>query len=144
MCSSDLLEAMLSRRARLRETAQRDAEAEARAAASEAEIRALAAWIRDHLGPGTPLHLTAFHPAHRMLALPPTPLQTLRQARRWALEEGLAFVYTGNLPDAEGTTTWCPRCGLGLIHRERHRATISQLAAGTCPGCGHLIPGRWA
>jgi len=111
---------------------------------SEAEIRALAAWIRDHLGPGTPLHLTAFHPAHRMLALPPTPLQTLRQARRWALEEGLAFVYTGNLPDAEGTTTWCPRCGLGLIHRERHRATISQLAAGTCPGCGHLIPGRWA
>ncbi len=111
---------------------------------SEGEVRALAAWIRERLGPGTPLHLTAFHPAHRMFHLPPTPLETLRRARRWALEEGLAFVYTGNLPDAEGTTTRCPRCGLDLLHRDRHRATLPRLIAGACPGCGHLIPGRWA
>lgn len=111
---------------------------------SEGEVRALAAWVRDRLGPGTPLHLTAFHPAHRMFHLSPTPLETLRRARRWALEEGLIFVYTGNLPDTEGTTTWCPRCGLEVIRRERHRAMLLRLAAGACTGCGHLIPGRWA
>lgn len=110
---------------------------------SEGEIRSLATWIREHLGSGSPLHLTAFHPAHRLADHPSTRLDTLRQARAWAREEGLAFVYTGNLPDPEGQTTWCPACGEGLIQRQGFRMACNGLRDSLCPTCSSPIPGRW-
>ena len=61
--------------------------------------------------PDVPLHFTAFHPDYKMRDVPPTPPATLRRARRIALANGLRFVYTGNVHDAEGGTTYCPGCG---------------------------------
>ncbi|MHB8237127.1 MAG: AmmeMemoRadiSam system radical SAM enzyme, partial [Acidithiobacillus ferrivorans] len=63
---------------------------------SEAEIRAAAEWIMEHLGPDVPLHFSAFHPDYRMPDVPATPADTLVQARRVAMEVGLHYVYTGN------------------------------------------------
>ena len=109
----------------------------------EGELRALAQWIAEHLGRDVPLHFSAFHPAHRLQDRPPTPLSTLRRAREIALEQGLRHVYTGNVPDAEGSATWCPGCGGKLIARQGFRILSNRLGAGRCPDCGALIPGRF-
>ena len=60
------------------------------------------------LGPDVPLHFTAFHPDYKMTDIAATPAATLRRARDIALAEGLHYVYTGNVHDAEGGTTYCP------------------------------------
>jgi pyruvate formate lyase activating enzyme len=110
---------------------------------SPEEIRAECAWIRETLGAGTPLHFTAFHPDYRMKDLPRTPHATLRHARSIAKEEGLDFVYIGNVSDAEGQTTFCPGCGAVLIERDWHSVRRNRLRGGACPDCGARIPGVW-
>jgi pyruvate formate lyase activating enzyme len=109
-----------------------------------AELRDLARWLADQVGPQVPLHLTAFHPAFRLLDRPPTPLTTLRRARELALAAGLQHVYTGNRVDPEGTTTFCPRCQETLIRREGLTCRENRLERGACPGCGADLPGVWA
>ena len=85
---------------------------------SDAEIAAECAWIREHLGVDVPVHFTAFHPDYKMLDTPPTPPATLTRARRIGLREGLRFVYTGNVHDAEGGSTRCPGCGSAVVVRD--------------------------
>ncbi|WP_051013943.1 AmmeMemoRadiSam system radical SAM enzyme [Pararhodospirillum photometricum] len=109
---------------------------------SDDEIKALAAWVAATLGPHVPLHLSAFHPAHRLRHLPPTPLATLRHARALAQAEGLAHVYLGNVRDPDAGTTFCPACHARLIGREGFRlVTWSLDAAGRCLACGHRLAG---
>jgi len=110
---------------------------------SERDLRAQAAWIRDTLGPTVPLHFTAFHPSHRMLDRPSTPLVTLQRARQWAREEGLSFVYTGNRIDPAGQSTACPTCGALLVTRDRGHVQSWNLQGERCALCGQPIPGRW-
>jgi pyruvate formate lyase activating enzyme len=104
--------------------------------------RRLAAWMAEHLGPDVPLHLTAFHPDHRMLDRPPTPPETLRAASGIARREGLRFVYEGNVA-GDGGDTLCPGCGLRLIERRGFAVRARRLRDGACPGCGLALPGRW-
>ena len=78
---------------------------------SDAEIEAECRWIHRELGAEVPLHFSAFHPDFKMMDVPPTPVETLRRARRIAMAEGLRYVYTGNVHDREGDTTCCPGCG---------------------------------
>lgn len=108
------------------------------------EIRAASAWIRQHLGPDVPLHFTAFHPSFRMLDRPPTPPATLTRARQIAREAGLRHVYTGNVHDPEGQTTWCPGCGAPVIERDWHSVRRIRLDAGACATCRTPIAGVWA
>jgi pyruvate formate lyase activating enzyme len=109
---------------------------------SDAELEAMTQWIRNRLGPDVPLHFTAFHPDWKMRDHPPTPIETLRRARQIALEQGLHYVYTGNLPDPEGNTTWCPQCAGAVITRDGYRITGWQLSAdGCCSRCQYRIPG---
>src|SRR6185295_14803980 len=72
---------------------------------SDEELRAESKWIMQHLGPDVPLHFTAFHPDHKMTDIPATPASTLTRARKIALDEGLHYVYTGNVHDATGGST---------------------------------------
>ena len=76
-----------------------------------AEIEALSAWVMDHLGPDVPLHFTAFHPDYKMLDVAHTPPATLTRARDIALRHGLRYVYTGNVHDEAGQSTYCHACG---------------------------------
>jgi len=111
---------------------------------SDAENRAMAQWIYRELGPDVPLHFTAFHPDFKMTELPPTPAATLKRMRRIALDEGLNYVYTGNVHDAEGGTTFCPKCRAALIVRDWYRIESYRLTAdGRCPECSTAIPGRF-
>ena len=108
------------------------------------EVRAMSKWIARELGPDVPLHFTAFHPDFKMTDLPPTPAATLTRARRIALDEGLRYVYTGNVHDREGGTTFCPGCGTALIVRDWYRIEAYRLTPqGTCPDCAVRIPGRF-
>jgi pyruvate formate lyase activating enzyme len=107
----------------------------------EGEIAAEARWIAEHLGPEVPLHFSAFHPDHELLDKQPTSLATLRRARQIALAEGLLHVYTGNLPDLEGSTTRCVGCGEPLIERDGYRVLHNHLQHGACPRCGMLLAG---
>jgi pyruvate formate lyase activating enzyme len=118
---------------------------------SDRELHAEAEWIMEHLGPDVPLHFTAFHPDFRMLDRPPTPPSTLTRARRIALEHGLRYVYTGNVHDEEGGTTYCHVCGAKLIVRDWYLLKAWNLTEeGRCSSCGAGCagvfegpPGNW-
>jgi pyruvate formate lyase activating enzyme len=108
------------------------------------ETRSLARWIGEHMGPDVPLHLTAFHPDWKLRDRPPTPPRTLRAARAIARGEGLRHVYTGNVHDPEGQTTWCPGCGAAVIARDWHAVRSVALRGDACARCGTIIAGRFA
>lgn len=109
---------------------------------SDEEIDALTRWIAGHLGSDVPLHFTAFHPDWKMRDRPPTPPQTLTRARRIALSNGLRFVYTGNVHDREGGSTFCPGCGARVIERDWYELGEWKLdAQGCCIECGTQLPG---
>ncbi|HSO07792.1 MAG TPA: AmmeMemoRadiSam system radical SAM enzyme [Pelomicrobium sp.] len=111
---------------------------------SDAELKALAAWVMKELGPDVPLHFSAFHPDFKMRDIPATPPATLKRARRIALDAGLHYVYTGNVHDVEGDTTSCPSCRKPLIVRDWYRILDYQMTpSGRCPRCDSAIAGRF-
>ena len=111
---------------------------------SDEELRAECQWIARELGPDVPVHFTAFHPDHKMTDIPATPAATLTRARRIALDEGLHYVYTGNVHDRAGGSTYCSGCTKPLIVRDWHRIEDYQVTAeGTCTHCGTVLPGRF-
>jgi len=105
------------------------------------EITAETRWIAQHLGREIPLHFSAFHPDHQLLDKPSTSLAVLRRARAIARAEGLRHVYTGNLPDPEGSGTDCADCGETLIERAGYRILHNRLRNGACPRCGKGLAG---
>ena len=108
----------------------------------EDEIARLSEWIARELTLDVPLHFTAFHPDYKMLDVQPTPPATLRRAREIARAAGLHHVYTGNIHDPEGGTTYCPGCKAVLIERDWYRIDRFRLdAKGQCPDCGTKIAG---
>jgi pyruvate formate lyase activating enzyme len=112
---------------------------------SDGEIDQMTQWIAQKLGPDVPLHFTAFHPDWKMLDKPRTPPATLTRARRIALANGLHFVYTGNVHDREGGSTWCPKCGARVIERDWYQLGNWRLTGcGACQNCGTQIPGVFA
>lgn len=112
---------------------------------SDAELDALTAWVAGHLGADTPLHFSAFHGACEMANHPPTPPDTLLRARTRAHQNGLRYVYLGNLRIPGGADTLCPSCGVPLIQRSGyHTAPPSLTTDGTCPLCSTPCPGVWS
>ena len=112
---------------------------------SDSELDAMTQWIASHLGPDVPLHFSAFHPDWKMAGHSPTPPATLTRARRIAMQNGLRYVYTGNVHDAQGGSTWCHGCGELLIERDWYELGRWGLAPdGCCAKCGERIPGVFA
>ena len=111
---------------------------------SDEELKALSNWVARELGPEVPLHFTAFHPDWKMDDIPATPASTLQRARRIALDQGLRYVYTGNVHDSEGGTTFCPTCQKVLVVRDWYEIRCYEISMdGCCPGCGQVIAGRF-
>jgi len=107
------------------------------------QIRELARWVKSNLGADIPLHFSGFFPRYQMQHLPPTSLETLEAARRIAIEEGLHFVYIGNLRTKEGENTYCPDCHKLLIERTGYYIVQNRLKDGRCPDCNKSIYGLW-
>jgi pyruvate formate lyase activating enzyme len=111
---------------------------------SDAELTELAKWVAKELGPDVPLHFSAFHPDYKLTDLPPTPPATLTRARRIALDQGLHYVYTGNVHDTTGGSTFCPACGKPVIVRDWYEIGAYHLTPdGRCGHCGGAIAGRF-
>lgn len=108
---------------------------------SPAELAAMAAFLREELGPDTPWHLTRFHPAYALRHLPVTPRATLHQARAVAREAGLRYVYTNAETGGEGWHTACAGCGATVIERAHDALVANHLRDGCCPACGTPVPG---
>jgi pyruvate formate lyase activating enzyme len=108
------------------------------------EIDEMTTWIASELGYDVPLHFSAFHPSWKMLDLPRTPVSTLRRARAIAMENGLHYVYTGNVHDEDGDSTFCHACGERVIGRDWYEMTAWNLTDdGHCRSCGASCAGRF-
>ena len=108
------------------------------------EITAMCEWIKKELGSDVPLHFTAFHPDYKMPDIPQTPSATLVRARDIALKAGLNFVYTGNVHNQEGDTTYCSKCHTKLIERDWYEINQYSLDEnGCCPECGTGLAGEF-
>jgi pyruvate formate lyase activating enzyme len=91
-----------------------------------------------------PLHFTAFHPDWKMTDVSATPAATLQRARNIAQLAGLRYVYTGNVHDEEGGTTYCPSCENPVIVRDWYAIRAYHLSEqGACTSCGAQLPGRY-
>ncbi len=106
------------------------------------ELKRMVDWIVSELGSNVPLHFSAFHPDYKMRDVPPTSPQALTRARQIAMEHGLHYVYTGNVHDSAGGSTWCHQCGELLIERDWYVLGKWGLdEKGHCASCGEKIPG---
>jgi pyruvate formate lyase activating enzyme len=74
---------------------------------------------------------------------PGTPVETLQRARALARRKGLRHVYTGNVVDPAGGSTWCPGCGALLIERRWFELGAYHLDGNRCRSCGTVIAGRF-
>lgn len=115
------------------------------------ELQAMTRWVASALGVDVPMHFTAFHPDYKMLDVPSTPPQTLSRARAIALKNGLRYVYTGNVHDPDGGSTYCHACGEKLIGRDWFELSDWNLTPGgacrfchtPCAGVFEEAPGHW-
>lgn len=101
----------------------------------EAQLRNIAKWIYSNLGPKTPWHVTRFFPYLKLSHLPPTPIETIEIARQIGFEEGLHFVYTGNIPGHIGQNTICPKCKETVIKRAGYQIEKNISSSGNCGVC---------
>ncbi len=102
----------------------------------EKSLREIARWIKNSLGANTPWHVTRFYPYLELSHLPPTPLETIERAREIGLEEGLNFVYVGNVPGYSGEDTICFNCGNLVIKRSGYELLKYEVKKGKCGFCG--------
>jgi pyruvate formate lyase activating enzyme len=112
---------------------------------ADEELKAMARFLSG-VSRDIPWHLTAFHPDYRLPGAAPTRAARLSSAARLGREEGLRYVYAGNLPGGVGglENTYCPGCGLAVVERAGFEVLADRLRGGSCPQCGAAVPGRWA
>ncbi len=112
---------------------------------SEDEIRQLAKFLVS-VSPDIPWHVTAFHSDYKMTDTGNTPASTLFRAATIGREEGIRFVYAGNIAGQAGEyeNTHCPSCGKTLISRTGFLVRKNIIREGRCPDCGTTVPGVWS
>ena len=107
------------------------------------EIRKMVRWVRNNLGKDVPIHFSRFWPQYKLRSLYPTPVETLRKARDIGLEEGLHYVYIGNVPEKGAESTKCPKCKRTIIDRIGYQVKKIEMTGGKCAYCGEPIAGIW-
>lgn len=110
------------------------------------ETREMASYIMEHMGPDVPLHLSRFYPMYKFKDKPPTPVETLVKAREVALEEGLRYVFVGNVRGAGYEDTICPNCDNHVIRRSGYNISGWDIdEENHCKKCGYeiAIEGEW-
>jgi len=110
---------------------------------SPEELRDLAQFLAG-LDPDIPWHISRFHPAYRLMNVPPTPAKSVQRAKDIGYEVGLRYVYTGNLPGDEGEKTFCHTCRELLVDRYGFYVRRNVISENRCPKCSALIPGVWS
>ena len=107
----------------------------------EDEIGGIARFIKNDLGAETPWHVSAFYPTHRLTDAPRTPHSTLHRARQIGIDEGLRYVYEGNIPGSDGENTYCYNCKKLIIRRYGYSIIEYNIEDGFCKYCNATIDG---
>jgi len=107
------------------------------------KIREMARWLIDNVGKYVPIHFSRFFPQYRLTNLPPTPVSSLERAYEICREEGLQYVYVGNVPGHKTESTYCPSCSKVVVVRRGYRVASIDVENGQCRFCGEKIPGIW-
>ena len=110
---------------------------------SQEELELECEWIVQNLGIDVPLHFSAFHPDYKFMDRPQTKLSTLLNAYEIAKKAGIKYVYTGNVPDAKTSTTYCHACSKPVITRKNYSTGEYNLQSGHCKFCGVKCEGRF-
>jgi len=101
---------------------------------SDEQLRGLARWIVENLSCDVPWHVTRYYPYYQMTE-PSTPIETLDRARMIGIEEGLKYVYVGNVPGHPAEKTVCVDCGEVLIDRSGYKVSVNNTVRGSCKFC---------
>lgn len=111
---------------------------------SKEELRDIARFIAS-IDRNIPWHISRFYPMYKMLDKPPTPIPRLKEAYKIGKEEGLNYVYVGNIIDEDRESTYCPNCHFKVIERTGYvgQYVTNHLVDGKCPECGTEIAGVW-
>jgi pyruvate formate lyase activating enzyme len=107
----------------------------------EDELRDLAKFLVDSLGPETPWHVSRFHPTYHLMDRPVTPVETIFKARQIGIDAGLRYVYTGNIAGEGGEDTFCHQCGMQLVQRRGLLVLRNRVRSAACPACNAVIDG---
>ena len=107
---------------------------------SPEELRALAAFLVS-VSPDIPWHVSRFHPTYRLMDVPPTPVESVETALKIGREEGVRYLYGGNIPGHSSESTVCPECGESVIRRQGFALRDNRARAGECPSCSRPIAG---
>jgi pyruvate formate lyase activating enzyme len=108
------------------------------------QIRKMCRWLNENGFKKVPVHFSRFYPTYKLEQLPPTPVDTLNKAVKIASEEGLIYIYTGNVPGSEISDTKCPGCGNTLIVRQGYNIAENSIKDGRCNKCNRIIEGVWS
>ncbi len=65
----------------------------------------------------------------------------VQRARELGLQEGLRYVYVGNIPGDHGEHTTCPQCGRAIIRRMGYTILANDTDGGRCRHCGARLDG---
>ncbi|MGC9323875.1 MAG: AmmeMemoRadiSam system radical SAM enzyme [Desulfomonilia bacterium] len=106
-------------------------------------VKRMCAWIVNTLGQDHPVHFLRFFPRYKLDRLPSTPVSTLERFRQIALDEGIRYVYLGNVPEHDANNTYCHQCGALLVRRQGYTITKENLDGTRCASCKSVIPGVW-
>ena len=105
------------------------------------EARKLSRWVYENLGPEMPIHFLRFHPDYKMMEFPATPIATLEAHHKVAKEEGLEYVYLGNVPGHKLEHTYCHGCKEIAVKRYGFEIIEWNLdKENKCKSCGTKIP----
>ncbi|TAL23536.1 MAG: AmmeMemoRadiSam system radical SAM enzyme [Nitrospirae bacterium] len=107
------------------------------------KIREMCSWIVKNLGPDVPIHFSRFFPNYKLKDLPPTPMETMKNARSAAMDAGMRYVYLGNMR-SEAENTYCHRCKNLIIERHGYFVKQNNISNGRCRFCNTSIPGVWS
>ncbi|MCW1309431.1 MAG: AmmeMemoRadiSam system radical SAM enzyme [Candidatus Nanoarchaeia archaeon] len=106
-----------------------------------AEIIQFCSWIKENLSDEVPIHFIAFFPSYKMMDVKPTPYEKLKRVYETAKEQGLKYVYLGNVPGSKEENTYCPNCNELLIKRYNVYLLGYHITKDKkCPKCGEKIP----
>lgn len=100
----------------------------------------LTRWIARDLGADTPIHFTRFHPDYKMLDSIETPYPTLEKHYKIAKENGLNYVYIGNVTGSKYENTYCPECKGCVVKRHGFYIMEWNISEDNlCKNCGNKI-----
>ncbi|HEY5620352.1 MAG TPA: AmmeMemoRadiSam system radical SAM enzyme, partial [Candidatus Bathyarchaeia archaeon] len=86
-------------------------------------------------------HFLRFHPDYKLIHLPNTPVKTLEEHCKVAREEGLRYVYIGNVPGHPWEHTYCPECKAVAVKRYGFDIIGWNLdEKNRCMNCGYQLP----